>query len=66
VKPADPATPLTPPALDWPAYWLVCLERAIAEGDYAAAAHAQRELRRLGIDVTMKPLRSGEATPCQR
>jgi hypothetical protein len=51
-----------PPARDWPAYWLVCLERAVAEGDYAAAAHAQQELRRLGIDVTMRQLpREGAA-----
>jgi hypothetical protein len=45
-----------PPANDWPAYWLVCLERAISEGEYTAAAHAQQELRRLGIDVTMRLL----------
>ncbi len=45
-----------PPAQDWPAYWLVCLERALADGDYAAAAYAQRELRRLGLDVTMRLL----------
>lgn len=45
-----------PPAQDWPAYWLVCLERALAEGEYTAAADAQRELRRLGIDVAMRLL----------
>jgi hypothetical protein len=43
-------------AQDWPAYWLVCLERALAEGNFADAATAQRELRRLGLDVTMKIL----------
>ena len=61
LRPPDPP----PPANDWPAYWLVCLERALAEGDYLAAAQAQRELRRLGIDVTMRLLPRGEA-PCPR
>ncbi len=48
----------TPPAetIDWPSYWLVSLERAVASGDYQAAALAQRELRRLGIDVTLRVL----------
>ena len=50
-----------PPAQDWPAYWLVCLERALAEGEYTAAADAQLELRRLGIDVTMRLMPRGEA-----
>jgi hypothetical protein len=57
MSPTDlPACTDPPPARDWPAYWLVCLERAVAEGDYPAAARAQQELRRLGIDVTMRPL----------
>ena len=58
-----PAQSETPPVQDWPAYWLVCLERALAEGDYTAAADAQRELRRLGIDVTMRLLAKREAVP---
>jgi hypothetical protein len=49
-----PARPDPPPARDWPAYWLVCLERAVAEGDYDAAARAQQELRRLGVEVTIR------------
>lgn len=43
-----------PPAHDWPAYWLVCLEQAVTDGDYVAAARAQRELRRLGLDCTVR------------
>ena len=59
-----PAQSDPPPTADWPAYWLVCLEHAIAAGDYTAAAHAQRELRRLGIDVTMRLLPRREDPQC--
>ena len=44
------------PVTDWPAYWLVCLERGLAEGNLVAAATAQKELRRLGWDVVIKPI----------
>lgn len=65
MKPLD-TQPGLPAARDWPAYWLVCLERSIAEGNYSAAAEAQQELRRLGIEVTMRPLAKGrEAASCR-
>jgi hypothetical protein len=32
-------------------YWFAALERAIEEGDFQKAAHAQRELDRLGVKV---------------
>jgi hypothetical protein len=45
----------TPPAtVDYPAYWLVALDRAVAQGKYQEAAAAQDQLRRLGIDVTLR------------
>ena len=57
MPPTDPPAHSDPPPVrDWPAYWLVCLERAIAEGDYSAAARAQQELRRLSIEVTIRPV----------
>jgi hypothetical protein len=48
--------PATPPpevhrATDGPVYWFVKLECAIQDGDFAAAAEAQRELKRLGVIV---------------
>ena len=58
-----PARSEPPPVQDWPAYWLVCLERCVAEGDYTAAADAQRELRRLGLEVTMRFLPTREGVP---
>jgi hypothetical protein len=33
-----------------PVYWFVKLETAVEKGDFEAAAEAQRELRRLGVD----------------
>lgn len=44
-KPAKPAN-------DEPGYWFVKLERADAEGDWDAAAEAQRNLKRLGWNVS--------------
>jgi hypothetical protein len=32
-------------------YWFARLELALDKGDWAAAAHAQQELRRLGVEV---------------
>ena len=36
---------------DTPIYWFVLLQGAVERGDLEAAAIAQRELRRLGIEV---------------
>jgi len=36
---------------DSPVAWFVVLERARLDGDFARAAEAQRELRRLGVLV---------------
>ncbi|AMV23762.1 hypothetical protein VT84_05075 [Gemmata sp. SH-PL17] len=51
-------------AIKWPSYWLVVLERAVSTGDYNQAAHAQRQLLALGVDVTMRivPQRKAVAT----
>jgi hypothetical protein len=51
-----------PAATEWPAYWLVRLEHAITEGNFAAAAQAQQQLRRLGWDVTVRPLPRAESS----
>jgi hypothetical protein len=40
-----------PATIDWPLWWFVRLERAVELGDHEAAAEAQRELERLGIQV---------------
>jgi hypothetical protein len=45
------ATPDRHPAEDMPVYWFAVLERAVQEGDFEAAAHAQAELERLGVTV---------------
>jgi hypothetical protein len=37
--------------IDWPLWWFARLEAAVERGDHAAAAEAQRELERLGVDV---------------
>lgn len=47
-----PTTPFA--TIDYPAYWLVALDRAVAQGKYHEAAVAQDQLRRLGIDVTLR------------
>lgn len=36
---------------DGTVYWFVKLECAVEDGDFAAAAEAQRELKRLGVIV---------------
>ncbi len=41
----------TEPEKDEPIGWFYLLQRAIEVGDYAAAAEAQRELKRLGVEV---------------
>jgi hypothetical protein len=43
-----------PPQPDYtsrPLYWLVILDRAVERGDFKAAAEAQRELEKLGVQV---------------
>jgi hypothetical protein len=40
-----------PPVTDTPIYWFVKLEHAVEESDFEAAAQAQRELSRLGVQV---------------
>jgi hypothetical protein len=43
--------PPTHPVEDLPIYWFARLERAVEQGDHAAAAEAQRQLARLGVRV---------------
>ncbi len=43
-----------PPATEMPAYWFCLLESARERGDSEAAAHARRELGRLGVRVTYR------------
>jgi hypothetical protein len=45
--------PVSPGAdyLRWPLYWFARLEDAVERGDHAAAAEAQRQLARLGVQV---------------
>ena len=43
---------MTNPEHDEPVYWFVLLEKAVHRGDFTEAAHAVRELKRLGIDVS--------------
>lgn len=40
-----------PPVTDVPIYWFAKLERALDDGDFEAAAEAQRQLERLGVTV---------------
>jgi hypothetical protein len=37
--------------IDWPLWWFARLEKAVEAGDHVAAAEAQKELARLGVDV---------------
>lgn len=39
-------------AREQPVYWFLILELAVEKGDFNAAAAAQRELRRMGVEVT--------------
>jgi hypothetical protein len=40
--------------IDWPLWWFARLEAAVERGDYLAAAEAQRQLVRLGVDVRFR------------
>ena len=56
-----------PEVRDWPLWWFARLEAAVIRGDHAAAAEAQRQLRRLGVRVAYgRPRRYDrqEAAPC--
>jgi hypothetical protein len=50
--------------LRWPLYWFSRLEDAVERGDHAAAAEAQRVLKRLGVRVRygLPPGRQGPHT----
>lgn len=50
-RPTAPPPAPPRPATDFPVYWFVRLERAVGDGDFAAAAEAQRQLERLGVRV---------------
>ena len=43
--------PKRPAPENWATYWFAQFESALSEGNYAAAAQATAELRRLGYDV---------------
>ncbi len=53
-------TDTLPPVADWPLYWFAELERAIERDDLQAAADAQRQLARLGVQVSID---LGRASP---
>ena len=44
---------------DEPTYWFAVLEIARERGDFEQAADAKSELKRLGVNVSYKPLRKG-------
>jgi hypothetical protein len=53
-----------PPVTDWPLYWFAKLEKAVQAGDHQAAAEAQRQLARLGVQVAYgRPARERQAGP---
>jgi hypothetical protein len=45
------------PIVDWPGYWFLLLDRYLAEGELEAAAEAQRQLERLGVEVRYRQRR---------
>jgi hypothetical protein len=48
-----------------PIVWFFVLEDALDRGDFARAAQAQRELRRLGIHVSYRrPRQARGGVPC--
>lgn len=44
-----------PAATDLPAYWFCVMESAKEKGDFERAAHAKRQLERLGVHVVYGP-----------
>jgi hypothetical protein len=56
-----------PPHTDTPLYWLVILDQAVQQGEHQAAAEAQRELARLGVQIHYgrpRPARQGRRPTC--
>jgi hypothetical protein len=47
------------PITDRPGYWFLILEHYLAEGELEAAAEAQRQLERLGVEVRYRQRRPG-------
>lgn len=56
------AEPEVDTTTDWAPYWIVRLTLAVVDGDHAAAAHAQLQLRRLGLDCKLRLLPRAEAS----
>jgi hypothetical protein len=54
------ASPDEPPVTDQPLYWFCILEQALDRGNLDLAAHAVKELKRLGIDITYRRTRRGQ------
>jgi hypothetical protein len=48
---------------DVPIYWFAKLDRAVEDGDFGAAAEAQRHLERLGVHVRYKQSRPPPPSP---
>ena len=46
-----------------PVYWFVVLEKALERSDFDEAAHAQRELNRLGVCVSYRRRRDRKESP---
>lgn len=47
---------------DQPTYWFAILDIARERDDYDRAAEANRELKRLGVDVSFRPRKSQGAS----
>jgi hypothetical protein len=54
------STPKDNPRVEWPLWHFAALEAAIDRGDIAAAAQAQRVLKRLGVTVRYGRHRRGQ------
>jgi hypothetical protein len=51
------ATSSPPEVQEIPTYWFALMEAAKDRGDFEQAAHAKRELERLGVRVSYRPRR---------
>lgn len=56
--------PVEPSYEDEPIFWFATLERARERGDVQEVARAQRELTRLGVNVTYPSLKRREVPLC--